>query len=178
MAAAGFWNDQEKAQEVVAELKRITSILKPFGELASAGDDIQALLELAEEDDTGETEKELAVELEQLGKRLGVLELQAMLSGPNDDKNAFVTIQAGEGGTEACDWSNMLLRMYQRWAEDHGHETELLEVSPGEEAGIRSATVAIRGPSTYGYLRGETGVHRLVRISPFDAASQIGRAHV
>ena len=99
MAAAGFWNDQEKAQDVVAELKRITSILKPFGELSSAGDDVQALFELAEEDDSGETEKELAVELERLEKRLGALELQAMLSGQNDDKNAFVTVQAGEGGT-------------------------------------------------------------------------------
>ena len=172
MATAGFWNDQEKAQQVVAELKRITAILKPFAELSGAGDDVQALVELAGEDDSGAAERELATELDRVEKRLAALELQAMLSGPNDEKNAFVTIQAGEGGTEACDWSNMLLRLYLRWAEEHDYQTELLEVSGGEEAGVRSATVAIRGEYAYGYLKGETGVHRLVRISPFDAASR------
>jgi peptide chain release factor 2 len=172
MATAGFWNDQEKAQQVVAELKRITAILKPFAELSGAGDDVQALVELADEDDSGASERELETELDRVEKRLAALELQAMLSGPNDEKNAFVTIQAGEGGTEACDWSNMLLRLYLRWAEEHDYQTELLEVSGGEEAGVRSATVAIRGEYAYGYLKGETGVHRLVRISPFDAASR------
>jgi peptide chain release factor 2 len=172
MALPGFWNDQEKAQELVAELKRITAVLKPFGELSRAAEDVGALLELAEEDDTGATERELQAEVTRLEKRLDALELHAMLSGPNDARNAFLTIQAGEGGTEACDWANMLLRMYLRWAEEHDYETELLEASPGEEAGIRSATVAVRGELAYGYLKGETGVHRLVRISPFDSASR------
>jgi peptide chain release factor 2 len=174
MAAPGFWDVPEKSQATVAELKRVQALLKPFAELNGAADDIRALVELADEDTTGHAEEELRSEVPRIERLMHEWELRALLNEPDDASNAFVSVQAGEGGTESCDWSNMLLRMYLRWAESHEYQTELLEVSGGEEAGIRSATLAVRGPFAYGYLKGEIGVHRLVRISPFDAR---GRRH-
>jgi peptide chain release factor 2 len=174
MASPGFWDVPEKSQATVAELKRVQALLKPFAELNGAADDLNALVELADEDTTGHAEQELRREVPRIEQLLHAMELRALLSDPDDASNAYLSVQAGEGGTEACDWANMLLRMYLRWAEAHDYETELLEVSGGEEAGIRSATVAVRGPLAYGYLKGEIGVHRLVRISPFDAR---GRRH-
>ena len=169
MSAARFWDNPEKARETVAELKRTTGLLKPFGELNSTGDDLRALAELTEEYESQESEVELRREVAKAEKRLGEFELHAMLSGPNDSRSAFLRVQAGTGGTEACDWANMLLRMYLRWMEAHGYQAEVVDLSPAEEAGIRSATVACRGDYACGYLRSEVGVHRLVRISPFDA---------
>src|SRR5439155_12973847 len=141
--------------------------LKPFAELVSAGADLKALAELAEEDAGPESEAELRREHERVEGLLKTAELRAMLAGPHDHRGAFLTIHAGAGGTESCDWAEMLLRMYQRWLQEHGYASEIIELSPGEEAGIRSVTLEARGDFAYGYLQGETGVHRLVRISPF-----------
>jgi len=174
MAAPGFWDNQEKAQQQVDEMRRLSLTLKPLTGLISAADDLEALLELVEEDDTGETESELSSMLESLERQVSEVELQAIMSRPEDACNAFVTVQAGEGGTDASDWAEILLRMYLRWAEEHRYKTEMLERSDAEIAGIRNATIAIRGDYVFGHLKGETGNHRLIRISPFDSA---GRRH-
>src|SRR5262249_21471198 len=129
--------------------------------------DLQALAELAEEDPS--LDGELGTELGKMEGQLGEFEMRAMLSGPQDASNAYLKIQAGTGGTEACDWAQMLLRMYARWAERHGYQTEIVDELRNEEAGIRSATLRIVGDYAYGHLQSESGVHRLVRISPFDA---------
>lgn len=172
MAGTGFWDNQEKAQAMVNELRQLTAITKPLGTLCSASDDIAVLIEFAADDSSGESERELTQLLEQIQQQLAELELQEMMSAPEDICGAYVTIQAGEGGTDAADWAEMLLRMYLRWAEDHGYSVEELDRSEGEEAGIRNATIAIRGSYIYGYLKGENGVHRLIRISPFDSAAR------
>jgi len=174
MGAAGFWDNQEYAQGLISELRRLNTTIKPLEELQGASEDISVLIEFADEDETGESEKELRGAIERLGKQLEAVELQAMMSSPEDIGDAFVTVQAGEGGTDSSDWAEMLMRMYLRWAEEHGLKTELVEVSSAEEAGIRNATIAIRGDYVYGHLKGETGNHRLIRISPFDSA---GRRH-
>ena len=174
MSAPNFWNDQEQAQNVVGELRRLKLTIKPLEDLISAANDLGALLELAEEDNSNESESELSSTVGQLRPKLAAVELQAIMSSPEDSSNAYLTIQAGEGGTDASDWAEMLLRMYLRWAEHRGFRAELLECSGAEEAGIRNATIAIRGDYAFGYLKGETGNHRLVRISPFDSA---GRRH-
>jgi len=172
MSAANFWENQEKAQKFVGELRQLTVVSKPLRELGAAGEDLKVLMEFADEDESGASLAELIEAGDALRKRLDAMELQAMLSGPNDHAGAYISIQAGEGGTDASDWAAMLLRMYQRWAEIKGFECEELELSEAEEAGIRSATYAIRGEYVYGYLKGETGVHRLIRMSPFDAAGR------
>jgi peptide chain release factor 2 len=148
--------------------------LKPLKELVSAVDDLHVLIEMADEDETGESEAELAATVKALAPKLAAVELQAIMSSPEDACNAFVSIQAGEGGTDASDWADSLLRMYIRWCEQRGYSSEILERSDAEEAGIRNATIAIRGDYAFGYLKGETGNHRLIRISPFDSA---GRRH-
>ncbi|MGQ0634703.1 MAG: peptide chain release factor 2 [Planctomycetaceae bacterium] len=170
MASAGFWDNPPRAQEQVAELRRLTLEIKPLKELQAAGDDLQVLIEFAEQD--ASSAKDLAQAAEALEQKVAGVELQAMLSKPEDACGAYLSVQAGEGGTDASDWAAMLLRMYQRWAEDRGFATELLDMSEAEEAGIRSATLAIRGDYAFGYLKGEMGVHRLIRISPFDAAGR------
>jgi peptide chain release factor 2 len=167
MGQPNFWDNQEKAQQTIQALKPLNGLLKPFTELSDAAGDLQALLELSEEDPS--LEREVETELAKLEKQFEKFELQAMLSGPHDASNAFVRIQAGTGGTEACDWAQMLLRMYARWAEEHGFTAEITDELKNEEAGIRSATLYVKGDYAYGSLQGETGVHRLVRISPFDA---------
>ncbi|GIW78882.1 MAG: peptide chain release factor 2 [Gemmatales bacterium] len=166
MSEANFWDNPEKAQETIQKLKPLNGLLKPFEELATAAGDVQALAELSEEDEG--LEDELESELAKIERRLDEFELRSMLSGNQDACNAFLRIQAGTGGTDACDWAQMLLRMYSRWAEDHGYEVELVDELRNDEAGIRSATLHIIGDYAYGYLQGETGVHRLIRISPFD----------
>jgi peptide chain release factor 2 len=167
MGQPGFWDSQERAQDVINQLKPLNGLLKPFEELAAQAGDIQALAELAGED--AGLEEELSRELGPFEKRLGDFELRAMLDGPQDASNAYLRIQAGTGGTEACDWAQMLLRMYARWTEDHGFQVEIVDELRNEEAGIRSATLRVVGDYAYGNLQSETGVHRLVRISPFDA---------
>jgi peptide chain release factor 2 len=167
MGQANFWDNPDKAQQTIQQLKPLNALIKPFEELESESADLKALAELSEEDHS--LESELDTELQRVEKKLDEFELRAMLSGPQDASNAFVKIQAGTGGTDACDWAQMLLRMYARWAEDHGYQTELVDELRNEEAGIRSATLRVVGDYAYGYLQSETGVHRLVRISPFDA---------
>lgn len=167
MAQGNFWDNPEKAQETIQRLKQLNGMIKPFEELQSGAEDLKALGELSDEDSSLETE--LETELVKVEQQLDVFQLRAMLSGPQDASNAFLRIQAGTGGTDACDWAQMLLRMYARWAEEHGYQAEIVDELKNEEAGIRSATLHVKGEYAYGYLQGESGVHRLVRISPFDA---------
>jgi peptide chain release factor 2 len=167
MGLPNFWDNQEKAQQVIQQLKPLNGLLKPFEELETTAADLQALAELAEED--AGLDGELAGELGKVEGRLDDFELRAMLSGPQDASNAYLRVQAGTGGTEACDWAQMLVRMYGRWAERHGFEADLIDELRNDEAGIRSATLHVKGEYAYGYLQSEGGVHRLVRISPFDA---------
>jgi peptide chain release factor 2 len=167
MGQPSFWDNQEKAQQTIQRLKPLNALLKPFEELTAAAADLQALAELCDEDPL--LEPELTAELSRLERRLDDFELQAMMSGPQDGSNAYLRIQAGTGGTEACDWAQMLLRMYGRWAERHGYQVEIVDELRNEEAGIRSATLRVIGDYAYGHLQSEAGVHRLVRISPFDA---------
>lgn len=172
MNAPDFWDNQEAAQQTVAEMQRLKNVVTPLENLVAAGDDMQVLLEFAEEDEASERELESTVQ--QLEAEIDKVELQATMSEPEDICAAYVQVQAGEGGTDSADWAQMLLRMYARWAERNGFQLEEIDISPGEEAGIRSATIAIRGDYVFGYLKGETGNHRLIRISPFDSA---GRRH-
>jgi peptide chain release factor 2 len=167
MGAGNFWDNPERAQKVIQSLKPLNALLKPFEDLSSSADDVKALAELSEED--ASLEGELEGELAKLENRLAEFELRATMSGPQDASNAYVRIQAGTGGTDACDWAQMLLRLYARWAERHGYQADLIDELKNDEAGIRSATLHIHGEYAYGNLQGESGVHRLIRISPFDA---------
>jgi len=170
MQEPGFWDDQERAAGVSAEHSRAQRKLDSYRTLESELDDLEALEELAEEDDS------IAGELEEtragVEERLAELEEQRLFSGPYDAGDAVMSVHAGTGGTDSQDWAEMLLRMEMRWAEKRGFRIELLEASPGEEAGIKSATFIARGENAYGLFSAEKGVHRLVRISPFDAASR------
>jgi peptide chain release factor 2 len=172
MNSPTFWSDQEKAKEIIQELKGLNAVLKPFEELVRQADDLGALVELAEEAGSGEFDDELRAAIRRAEADFEAFELRAMLGGPNDHCNAYVTLHAGAGGTEACDWAEMLLRMYLMWAESKGYATQIVDREEGGAAGIQVATVQIKGEYAYGYLRGESGVHRLVRISPFDAAGR------
>ena len=167
MGQPNFWDNPEKAQQVVQQLKPLNGLINPFEALSASAEDLNALCELCAEDDS--LEPELQKELFAIEKKLEAFDLRAMFTGSQDASNAFLQISAGTGGTEACDWAQMLFRMYTRWAERNGYELELIDKLDNEEAGIRSATVLIKGDYAYGYLQSETGVHRLVRISPFDA---------
>ena len=167
MGEVDFWNNSEKARATVAELKGVNSILKPLEEALAAGQDLEALEELAREDES--LEADLVVETDRVEKLIDALELTSLLYGPHDSCDALVSINARDGGTDANDWAEMLLRMYSAWAVKHDCEVELLDRQDDDVAGIQSATVAVRGPWAYGYLKGETGIHRLVRISPFNS---------
>lgn len=173
-SAQGFWDNQDKARDLMAELSRLNFTIKPLSELLSGADDLDVLMEFAQEDDSGESTDELRTTAGSLKCKLAGVELQAMMANPEDACGAFISIQAGEGGTDSSDWSEMLMRMYLRWAERHGFKVEQLDLSAAEEAGIRNVTLAIRGDYVYGKLRSEIGNHRLIRISPFDSA---GRRH-
>ena len=167
MGEPGFWNNQEQAQATVGELKALNAIIKPISELIAANDDLAVMLEMAEEDP--QMAAEVPPELARLESKLDELELKALLDGPHDGNNAILSIHARDGGVDANDWAEMLLRMYILWAQKNGYETEVLDRQDNEEAGISNATIGVRGPMAYGYLKGETGMHRLVRISPFNA---------
>ena len=167
MGQLGFWDDNESAQKTVAELKTLKSVVGPMDELSSSVEDLGALFEMAEEDDS--IAEEVAAEVDRLETILEDLELKALLNGPNDGAGALLSINARDGGTDANDWADMMLRMYSAWAVAHDYKIELLDRQENEEAGINSATIAIRGPMAYGYLKGEEGMHRLVRISPFNS---------
>jgi peptide chain release factor 2 len=168
MGEPGFWEDQEQAAKVGAEHARTNRRLSLYRELERDVEDLEPLAELAEEDP--ELAEELEDQLAAVERRLAELEEQRLFSGPYDSGDALVAVNAGAGGTDAQDWTEMVLRMQMRWAERRGFDVELLEVSPGEEAGIKSATFLVRGENAYGLFGSEKGVHRLVRLSPFDAA--------
>lgn len=167
MAAPGFWDKQESAQQTVGQLKGLKSVTAPLEGLLASNDDLDALLELADEDD--EVEGELLGELSRLEAEIQTLETKSLLDGTHDQAGAILTIHARDGGTDANDWAEMLLRMYSSWAQKTEFDVTLLDRNDNEEAGINSASILIRGPYAYGYLKGEEGIHRLVRISPFNA---------
>ena len=172
MEGPAFWNDQEKAKGIIAELKTLNGVLKPFEALIAKAGDLEATIELAEEGGDDSFDDEVREVAKAAEADFDAFELRSMLAGPNDHCNAFVTIHAGAGGTEACDWAEMLLRMYLMWAESKGFPTQVTDREDGGAAGIQLATVYIKGEYAYGYLRGESGVHRLVRISPYDSAGR------
>lgn len=167
IAAPDFWNDKEKAQETVAALSASRNTVNPFVNLQRELEDYSTGVELAGEDEDFVAEMNIAAA--KLQKSLDKLEIISFLSGKFDRNNFYLTIHAGAGGTESCDWGNMLLRMYRRYAERRGWKEELIDFQPGDEAGLRSATLHVSGEFAYGYCKGESGVHRLVRISPFDS---------
>ncbi|WP_419670155.1 peptide chain release factor 2 [Alicyclobacillus macrosporangiidus] len=174
MAAPGFWDDQSAAQKVIAEVNNLRSVVDRMNELQQRQEDLEVALELAAEED----DQDLFAEANQLAAQqqeaIEKFELELMLNGPYDANNAIVELHPGAGGTESQDWAAILLRMYTRWAEDKGFKVETVDYLPGDEAGIKSVTLLIKGHNAYGYLKAEKGVHRLVRISPFDAS---GRRH-
>ena len=167
MGEPNFWDDNEAAQVTISALKGLRSIVTPMDELTTAVEDMSALFEMADEDES--IAGEVADEIGRLEKILDDLELKALLSGPNDHAGAILSINARDGGTDANDWADMMLRMYSAWAVAHEYKIELLDRDDNEEAGINQATLAIRGAMAYGYLKGEEGIHRLVRISPFNS---------
>ncbi|WP_157627875.1 peptide chain release factor 2 [Thermodesulfatator autotrophicus] len=169
----GFW-DREDAREVLRERARLEDLLSAWERLEQDFEDVKILFELAIEENDEETLKEVQKRLKNLASAIEDEEVKLFLSGSHDSSNAIVTIHAGAGGTEAQDWVEMLLRMYLRWAEKKGFKTRIIDILPGEEAGIKSVTFIVEGPYAYGHLKAESGIHRLVRISPFDAS---GRRH-
>ncbi|WP_448382052.1 peptide chain release factor 2 [Desulfosoma sp.] len=174
MARQDFWDDPEKSKDVLRERAQLSEIVSEFDALKTELEDNELLLELAVEENDGDALQDVARKTRELHKKVKALEVRQMLAGENDRRNAIVSINAGAGGTEAQDWAEMLLRMYLRWCERRGFQTEVVDLLEGEEAGIKSATFTVSGPYAYGLLKGESGVHRLVRISPFDAS---GRRH-
>ncbi|MEX2109935.1 MAG: peptide chain release factor 2 [Gemmatimonadaceae bacterium] len=169
MADAGFWNNQEKAQAVLQESKSLRNWIEPYDKLLGRAASALELDEMLPEGSEPEMQSELDAEAAQLRDDLDLFEVRSLLRGPDDFRDAQLEISAGAGGTEAQDWAQMLMRMYVRWADRRGFEVSVLDESEGEEAGIKGAVLEIRGQYAYGFLRPETGVHRLVRISPFDA---------
>jgi len=167
-----IWNDQALAQALGKEQSQLEMIVSTIDELVSGTGSVKELLEMAEMDDDQEMVDEVVSELNALGEKLETLEFQRMFSGELDPNNAYLEIQSGSGGTEAQDWANMMLRMYLRWADSRGFKTEIVEISAGDVAGIKGATVHVKGDYAFGWLRTETGVHRLVRKSPFDSSNR------
>ena len=170
MSAPDFWDDQPAAKKVVSEVSRLKNSVNPQLELRKKVEDLRAMLELAQESEEDEAlASELSAEAKGLSEYLDKVEIESFLNGPRDMNNAIVTIHAGAGGTESCDWAEMLLRMYLRWAERRGFNAQIDDIQQGDEAGITRVTFRVEAPNAYGYCKAERGVHRLVRISPFDA---------
>ena len=174
MLMPDFWNDQQGAQTVINEANGIKAIVNEYNDLLATQENLEMMLELLKEEPDEDLQAELGSELEQFGAKMAEFELQMLLSEPYDKNNAILELHPGAGGTESQDWGSMLLRMYTRWAEKRGFKVETLDYLPGDEAGIKSVTLKISGHNAYGYLKAEKGVHRLVRISPFDSS---GRRH-
>src|SRR2546423_6609908 len=168
MAAPDFWNNRERAQADVDEVSRLRSLINPFHELEREIEDFDALHQLSAEEKNDahrqQADREVSSEHDRLIHKLEEFELRQFLSGESDRSNAFITIHSGAGGTESCDWADMLLRMYQRWIEREGFKSQIVDVQTGEEVGIKSVTLLVSGEYAYGYLKTERGVHRLVRI--------------
>ncbi len=169
-----LWDNPSNAQELLKLLSDKQEVVKEWNRFRKETEDLKLLLELSEEEESAETIRELDAESKHLLEEIKILELQGLLSAPEDRKNAILTIHPGAGGTESQDWAQMLMRMYLRWADIQKYKTDVLDLLPGEEAGIKSVTIEVNGTNAFGYLKAETGVHRLVRISPFDAS---GRRH-
>ncbi|AZP04588.1 peptide chain release factor 2 [Jeotgalibaca ciconiae] len=174
MVDPSFWNDSDKAQEVINEANQLKSVYNTFNKLSEMQEDLEVMYELVKEEAESDFEEELNEKIEEYKQVLSEYELTMLLSEPHDKNNAILEIHPGAGGTESQDWGSILLRMYMRWADDKGFAVETLDYQAGDEAGIKSVTLLIKGLNAYGYLRSERGVHRLVRISPFDSA---GRRH-
>ena len=169
MGEPTFWDDAEEAQKINQELNDVKISVDKYKNLKSKYEDVETLWEMAVEDEDTSLEDEINSDLDAVAEGLENLQLEVLLSGPYDANNAILTLHAGAGGTEAQDWTQMLLRMYGRWAERHGFTVETADLLPGDEAGVKSATLFIKGHNAYGFLKSEKGIHRLVRISPFDA---------
>jgi peptide chain release factor 2 len=172
MAAESFWNNREQAQKLIDEAGSLRGKVEPLLKAEKQLEDFRVMVELGEAEPAAaqaKLQQELEADLARFFGELDALELKVFLSGPHDRSNCILSINAGAGGTESCDWANMLLRMYQRWAELRGWQAEVTDILPGETAGIKSATMLITGENAYGFCKAERGVHRLVRISPFDA---------
>ncbi|AHN20592.1 peptide chain release factor 2 [Lysinibacillus sphaericus] len=174
MLEPGFWDDQQGAQVVINEGNGLKAIVNEYKELVDTHENLDMTLELLREEPDEELQEELGNELAEFQQKMNDFELQLLLSGPYDHNNAILELHPGAGGTESQDWGSMLLRMYTRWAEKRGFKVETVDYLPGDEAGIKSVTLSIKGHNAYGYLQAEKGVHRLVRISPFDSS---GRRH-
>jgi peptide chain release factor 2 len=172
MASASFWDDSRKAQALVQERSELSRTIARFTELATQAEELRLLWEMAAEAGDESVGAEIAQGLVKLRDELGAFEIKIVLSGPQDRKHAILSIHPGAGGTESQDWAQMLVRMYLRWAERTGFKAEVVDLLPGEEAGIKSATITVTGEYAYGYLKSEIGVHRLIRISPFDASKR------
>ena len=172
MEEPGFWDSAEKSQNDVRELKRLKDIIAEYNGLKQQYEDIQTLIEMEYEENDASLIPEISQELDAFVENFEQLRLNTLLSGEYDGENAILTLHAGAGGTESCDWAGMLCRMYQRWADKKGFSVETLDFLEGDEAGIKSVTLQINGTNAYGYLKSERGVHRLVRISPFNAAGK------
>ena len=172
MTASGFWDDQNAAKKVIDRTNVIKKKLNPLGELDQRVDDFPVLIELAKEQGDTESWQEVQTEYDALVKAISDYELELLLAGPFDRGGAFMTIHSGAGGTEACDWADMLMRMYVRWSERRGYKVQIIDHQEGDDVGTRSATLEIMGENAFGFLQAERGVHRLVRISPFDAAKK------
>lgn len=168
-AVASFWDDPTEAQATMQKLNSLKQSIAPWEQVKQQLDDLEATAELLKEDEDDDLAAEFAEQTERLKSDIDTLEIDTLLSGEHDEGNAIMEINAGAGGTESCDWAEMLMRMYLRWAATRGFKTELLDHNPGDVAGIKSATIRIEGRNAYGYSHGESGVHRLVRISPFDS---------
>ncbi|ELQ0170527.1 TPA: peptide chain release factor 2 [Clostridium perfringens] len=168
MQETGFWDDVQKAQEVTQEAKRVKDKIDKFKNLNERIDDVEVLKELMEENDE-ETAKEIINEVKALSKEIDTLKIETILSGEYDRNDAILTLHTGVGGSDANDWTEMLLRMYTRWCEKKGYSLETIDYLPGDEAGVKSVTLKVKGEFAYGYLKAEKGIHRLVRISPFNA---------
>jgi len=172
MAAPGFWDDGETAKKTLSQSKRLKKWIDPLDDLASVCDDLQVLAELADSESDADAAGEVAGETKRLAARLADYEMLLMFKDQDDDRNAILTIHPGAGGTESADWAEMLWRMYQRYIERQGWQSTILDLQKNEEAGVKSVTVEVLGDFAYGKLKGERGVHRLVRISPFDQAKR------
>jgi len=170
LAGSHIWEDSDEAQKTIARLKEVSGLVEPAVALRRRAEDLEALVELAAEEKDEGLEEEASRDLSQFQKDLDSFETTVFLTGPHDQRNAYLSIQAGAGGTESCDWAQMLLRMYTRYFEQAGYRHRLVEVTPNIEAGIKSCILEVTGERTFGRLRGESGIHRLVRISPFDAS--------
>ena len=173
-SAPGFWDDLENSQKILQRTGKLKNTVESYNNLCSSFDDLQVLIEMGDEEGDLSLVEEITSSIEEFENGLAALGLQTLLTGEYDKNNAILTFHAGAGGTEAMDWVSMLVRMYTRWTERHGFKTQMLDFLDGDEAGLKSATISIEGENAYGYLKSESGVHRLVRVSPFDAS---GRRH-